>query len=128
MNKPNLSFSRRAMLQGSGALVVAFSLGNAGKVLAQSGSGVKPPLHPTELDSWIAIDPEGMVTVYFGKIDGGQGTDAGVAQMVAEELDIPYSHIAEVVMGDTALTCDQGGASGSFGIRLGSKLNMTANI
>jgi CO/xanthine dehydrogenase Mo-binding subunit len=119
MNKPNLSFSRRAVLQGSGALIVAFSLGNGGKVLAQAGRNGKPPLHPTELDSWIAIDPEGMVTVYFGKIDGGQGTDAGVAQMVAEELDIPYSHIAEVVMGDTALTCDQGGASGSFGIRLG---------
>ena len=64
MNKPNPSFSRRAVLQGSGALIVAFSLGNAGKALAQAGSDAKPALHPTELDSWIAIDPEGMVTVY----------------------------------------------------------------
>ncbi|MEE8439709.1 MAG: molybdopterin cofactor-binding domain-containing protein, partial [Micropepsaceae bacterium] len=119
MNKENLSFSRRAMLQGTGALIVAFSAGGAGKALAQAAGSDKPPLHPTELDSWIAIDPDGMVTVYFGKIDGGQGTDVGVAQMVAEELDIPFSHIAEVVQGDTALTCDQGGASGSFGIRLG---------
>jgi CO/xanthine dehydrogenase Mo-binding subunit len=123
MNKENLSFSRRSILQGSGALIVAFSIGNSitggDKALAQADANEKPPLHPSELDNWIAIDPDGMVTVYFGKIDGGQGTDAGVAQMVAEELDIPFSHIAEVVMGDTALTCDQGGASGSFGIRLG---------
>ena len=119
MNKENLSFSRRTMLQSTGALIVAFSVGDAGKALTQAAGSEKPPLHPTELDSWIAIDPDGMVTVYFGKIDGGQGTDTGVAQMVAEELDIPFSHIAEVVQGDTALTCDQGGASGSFGIRLG---------
>ena len=84
MNKENLSFSRRAMLQGTGALIVTFSAGGAGKALAQAAASDKPPLHPTELDSWIAIDPDGMVTVYFGKIDGGQGTDVGVAQMVAE--------------------------------------------
>ena len=118
MNKPMLSLSRRAMLQSTGALCVAFSLGNAGKVFAQGAEAGKPPLLPTELDSWLAIDPQGMVTVYFGKIDGGQGTDIAVAQMVAEELDIPVTRCA-VVMGHTELTCNQGGASGSNGIRTG---------
>jgi nicotinate dehydrogenase subunit B len=118
MNKPTLNLSRRAMLQSTGALCVAFSMTNPARLLAQATTGDKPPLLPTELDSWIAIDREGLVTIYFGKIDGGQGTDIAIAQMVAEELDIPVTRCS-VVMGDTALTCNQGGASGSNGVRLG---------
>ena len=74
-------------------LVVAFSMSDAGDVLAQAASvgGAKPALLPTELDSWIAIAPNGAVTVFFGKIDGGQGTDLAMAQIVAEELDVPIT-------------------------------------
>jgi len=119
MNKPLLSLSRRTLLQSSGALCVAFSLGSVGKSLAQIvGADGKPPLLPTELDSWLAIRPDGAVVVYFGKIDGGQGTDVAIAQMVAEELDVDVMRVS-VVQGDTRLTCNQGGASGSNGVRLG---------
>ena len=34
--------------------------------------------------------------------------------MVAEELDVAFERVT-VVMGDTAYTCNQGGASGSTG-------------
>ncbi len=47
------------------------------------------PLDPTQLDSYLAIHRDGSATVFFGKIDGGQGTDVGIAQIVAEELDLP---------------------------------------
>jgi CO/xanthine dehydrogenase Mo-binding subunit len=76
----------------------------------------KPPLLPTELDSWISISREGMVTIYFGKIDGGQGTDLAMAMIVAEEMDLPLKNV-NVVQGDTARTVNQGGASGSTGVR-----------
>lgn len=119
MNEHHLPLSRRALLQSTGALCIAFSLGNTGKLLAQTaGADGKPALLPTELDSWLSIGPDGAVTVYFGKIDGGQGTDVAIAQMAAEELDVPVSRVS-VIMGDTALTCNQGGASGSNGVRLG---------
>ena len=118
MNRPELSLSRRTLLQSSGALVVAFSLSDTGKALAQAAGSTKPPLHPTELDSWLAVGPDGAVTVYFGKIDGGQGTDVAIAQIVAEELDVSVARVA-VVMGDTARTLNQGGASGSNGVSLG---------
>src|SRR5258708_16905379 len=86
----DLPLSRRTVLQGTGALVVAFSMADAGKVLAASaGADGKPPLVPTELDSWLSIAPNGGVTVFFGKIDGGQGTDLALAMIVAEELDLP---------------------------------------
>jgi CO/xanthine dehydrogenase Mo-binding subunit len=113
----DLSLSRRTMLQGTGALVVTFSMSEAGDVLAQaSAGGAKPALLPTELDSWIAIAPNGAVTIFFGKIDGGQGTDLAMAQIVAEELDVPIRSVS-VIQGDTARTVNQGGASGSTGVR-----------
>ena len=113
----DLSLSRRTLLQSTGALVVAFSMADAGNLLAAAaGPDGKPPLVPTELDSWISIAPTGHVTIYFGKIDGGQGTDLAMAQIVAEELDVPIQSVS-VVQGDTAWTVNQGGASGSTGVR-----------
>ena len=118
MNTQDFSLSRRTLLQTTGALVIAFNAGGVGTALAQAAGAVKPPLHPTEMDSWIAIAPDGSVTIFFGKIDGGQGTDVAIAQIVAEEMDISVSRI-NVIMGDTALTCNQGGASGSTGVAQG---------
>src|SRR5207247_1139631 len=72
-----------------------------------------------ELDSWIAILPDGNVTAFFGKMDMGQGVDVAIGQIVAEELDVRFERV-NVVMGDTAFTCNQGGASGSTGIQNGA--------
>jgi nicotinate dehydrogenase subunit B len=114
----NLSLSRRLMLQSTGALIVSFS--GAGEALAASVAPAapagRPALHPTQLDSWIAVAKDGDVTVYFGKIDGGQGTDLCMGQIVAEEMDVPLKSV-KVIQGDTALTVNQGGASGSTGVR-----------
>ena len=58
-------------------------------------------------------------------MDMGQGTDLGVAQMVAEELDLPVEKVS-VVQGDTGTTVNQGGASGSTGIQQGGKALQSA--
>jgi nicotinate dehydrogenase subunit B len=113
----SLSLSRRAMLRAGGALVVGFVLPAIG-VSPAHAAAAKPALLPTEMDSWIAVAADGRVTAFFGKMDMGQGVDVAVAQLVAEELDVDVAKVA-VVMGDTALTCDQGGASGSTGIQRG---------
>ncbi len=109
---------RREFLKTSGALVVSFSLPPI-EALAQ-GAG-KPALVPTELDSWIAILPDGRVNAFFGKMDMGQGLDIAVAQIVAEELDVGFDKV-DVLMGDTASSCNQGGASGSTGTSNGARL------
>src|SRR5256885_13099066 len=117
----DLSLSRREFLKASGALIVS-AAGPAliGEALAQTAAGGKPPLLPTELDSWVAILPDGRATAFFGKMDMGQSLDIAIAQIVAEELDVAVDKVA-VVMGDTALTCNQGGASGSTGIQNGAR-------
>jgi len=116
--------TRRDFLQASGSLVVSVAIpGAVATALSQGISssavlGGKPPLLPDQLDSWIAVLPDGSVTAFFGKMDMGQGVDVAIAQMVAEEMDVAFDKVS-VVMGDTATSCNQGGASGSTGIQLG---------
>src|SRR5256712_8096863 len=114
--------SRRDSLKASGALVVSVMIPGTVPIARAQTSGVgdgKPPLLPDELDSWIAILPDGNVTAFFGKMDMGQGVDVAIGQIVAEELDVSFERV-NVVMGDTAFTCNQGGASGSTGIQNGA--------
>jgi CO/xanthine dehydrogenase Mo-binding subunit len=128
--RTNLPLSRREFLKASGALIVsAATPAFVSEALAQAGAasaavavsaGGKPPLLPTELDSWVAILPDGKVTAFFGKMDMGQCLDVAIAQIVADELDVAFEKV-DVVMGDTALTCNQGGASGSTGISQGAR-------
>jgi len=113
MTKPALS--RRALLQGAGALIVACNL--PALAAAQTASG-KPALAADQLDSWIAVREDGGVLAFFGKMDMGQGVDVAIGQIVAEELDVPFARVT-VVMGDTASSVNQGGASGSTGVQRG---------
>src|SRR5215467_11351476 len=118
------TFSRRSLLKGSGALVVSIGmpvgLDTVLAVKAAAAEGGKPPLVPSELDSYIAVDADGTVSAFFGKMDMGQGLFTAIGQMVAEELDVPFSSV-KVIMGDTANSVNQGGASGSTGVQMGGK-------
>jgi nicotinate dehydrogenase subunit B len=117
-----LPLSRREFLKASGALVVSASAPvYVADALAQGAQAAgKPALVPEELDSWVAVLPDGKVAAFFGKIDMGQCLDVAIAQIVAEELDVPVEHV-DVHMGDTATSCNQGGASGSTGIWQGAR-------
>ncbi len=114
--------TRRDFLKASGSLVVSVSIPGAIAAAMSQGTtiGARPPLLPSELDSWIAVLPDGTVTAYFGKTEMGQGVDVAIGQIVAEELDVPFNAVT-VHMGDTATSVNQGGASGSTGIQLGGR-------
>jgi nicotinate dehydrogenase subunit B len=62
---------------------------------------------PDRVDSFLAIGADGMVTVYCGHVDLGTGVRTALAQIVAEELDVPMGHV-NVILGDTDKTPDQG--------------------
>src|SRR5881227_465370 len=122
-------FSRRAILKAGGALVVSVGMPLAldtvlgiSDALAQDASAVatKPPLMPDQLASFIAVNADGTVSAFFGKMDMGHGLFVAIGQMVAEELDVPFERV-KVLMGDTATSVNQGGASGSTGIQFGGK-------
>jgi nicotinate dehydrogenase subunit B len=118
------AFSRRALLQAGGALVVSIgapitfdTARAAGDAMAAS---VKPPLMPDQLASYIAVNADSSISAFFGKMDMGQGLFVAVGQIVAEELDVPFKSV-KVFMGDTATSVNQGGASGSTGLQEGGK-------
>jgi CO/xanthine dehydrogenase Mo-binding subunit len=126
MTKMENNISRRALLQGAGALVVSIgapigldTVLGIGEAFAQA-TGAKPPLTPDQLSSFIAVNADGSVAAYFGKMDMGQGLFAAIGQIVAEELDVPFKTV-KVLMGDTATSVNQGGASGSTGVQLGGR-------
>lgn len=116
----NEQINRRHFLAGVGALTVSVLLPGveARAFVATAGTALRPPLEPKRLASYISINPDGSAIAYFGKMDMGQGTDVGVAQMVAEELDLPAERV-HILMGDTGTSVNQGGASGSTGVQMG---------
>lgn len=110
--------NRRQVLLAGGALVVSLAAAPTEAAQPNPDAQRRPPLVPTELASWLAVLPDSSVVAYFGKVDVGQGIQVAIAQIVAEELDVACDQV-RVVMGDTAKTINQGGASGSTGLELG---------
>src|SRR5204862_2447621 len=113
-----------AVLMGAGALVVSIGAPVGFELLTSIdqayAQGAKPPLTPDQLSSYIAVNADGTVNAYFGKMDMGHGLFVAIGQIVAEELDVPFKAV-KVFMGDTATSVNQGGASGSTGIQFGGK-------
>jgi CO/xanthine dehydrogenase Mo-binding subunit len=110
-------YDRRKFLAGTGALVVAINtprlLNPQAAYAAVNEFPIGPAsIDPNRLDSWIAIKGDGTVLVKSGKEELGQGMATAVAQVVADELDVPVSKIDQIIS-DTWHTVNQGGTSGS---------------
>ncbi len=117
---PTGALSRRDLIKAGGALVVSFAFTGVPAFSAPSTGQADPPkpLDPSEVDSFLAIHPDGRVTIYAGKVDVGTGMRIAVAQMAAEELGVQADAIA-VVDGDTGRCPNQGGTGGSTGLTRG---------
>jgi nicotinate dehydrogenase subunit B len=101
-----MKMDRREFLRSAGALVVSFGIPL--DALAQA----KPDPRLQELDAWLAVGGDGKVTVYTGKVELGTGVQTALAQLAADELDVPFERV-HMVMGDTALCPNQGPTVGS---------------
>ena len=104
-------FSRRSFLKGSGAIVVAFSSAGLADGLTDMFAQGFNGTGSMQLDAWIAIGRDGIVTAYTGKCDFGQGLYTAQMQLVAEEVCVPLSRV-RLIQCDTSVTPDQGTTSG----------------
>ena len=88
--------SRRAFLQVGGALVVGFTVPSmtAAQRLPRTESALGKTLDVGEVDGFIAVNGDGSVTIFSGKVDLGQGLRIAIPQMAAEELGIGVERIA----------------------------------
>src|SRR4030095_8297870 len=110
-----------AALATGGVLVVG-GLDGMGRLDAQSipdaDRFLGKSLAPDAVDSIIAIGRDGTVTIFVGRVDLGTGSRIAMRQIAGEELDVAPERIA-MIEGDTALTPNQGGTGGSYGVARG---------
>src|SRR5215831_20812795 len=123
--KMTSNLSRRDILRSGSAIIVGFAIGPiavrraiAGEADDDEAKFAGKPVDGTEVDSFLAIHPDGSATVFTGKVDLGTGLRIAVRQMAAEELGIPIGKV-DLVEGDTLLTPDQGRTGGSSGLTQG---------
>src|SRR5207249_10440477 len=82
--------NRRSFVIGSAAAGAGLALGlkipfGASVVRAQDGS--------PEVNAWVVIRPDDTVIVRIARSEMGQGTETGLAQLVAEELQCDWSKV-----------------------------------
>ena len=115
MNAPIIS--RRAFTAAAGAIVLAFSLDP--KLALGDDAKLPGDLQTNRmLDAWIRIGADGGATVCTGKVELGQGIVTALAQIAAEELDLPLARV-QMISGDTARTPNEGVTAGSQSIEYG---------
>jgi CO/xanthine dehydrogenase Mo-binding subunit len=111
--------TRRQFLQHSAAVTVAFTLAPALSSFGQGAVALPGSLATNRrLDGWLAINGDGTVTVFTGKVELGQGITTALAQIVADELDVDLARIV-MIAGDTSRTPNEGVTSGSLSIEQG---------
>jgi nicotinate dehydrogenase subunit B len=113
--------SRIDFLAGVGALIVTIGGASPDVAVAQTSSEANPvggSDYPN-VDSWLALDANGGVTISWGKVEQGTGIQTAIAQLVADELDVPFGSIT-VLQGDTDRTPDQGYTAGSQSLMVGA--------
>lgn len=68
------------------------------------------------LDQWLRILPEGIIEVTPGKVEIGQGIVTALAQIAAEELDVPLARV-RMVRAKTGMSPDEAVTSGSQSVQ-----------
>ena len=67
---------------------------------------------PTDFNAFLQIAEDGTVKGFTGKMEMGQGINTSLAQILADELDVPYENV-KMVMADTDICPWDGGTNGS---------------
>jgi isoquinoline 1-oxidoreductase len=109
---PGLGLDRRGFLKlFGGGLLVGFA-GGLGWT-QEAGRAFGSHEISQDIGAWLHIAADGRVKVFTGKAEIGQNIRTSLAQLVAEELRVPFASI-EMVMGDTGLTPWDMGTFGSL--------------
>jgi isoquinoline 1-oxidoreductase len=91
-----------------GGIIISFSVGDLFALQQrQRGRG-----YPEDFNAYLRIGEDGRVTCFSAKIEMGQGVYTSLAQMLAEELDVPLNTV-DMIMGDTSLCPWDAGTFGS---------------
>ena len=111
------SVSRREFLRRfGGGIVITVA---AGDLTALQETPARRPLVrelPDDFNAFLRIGEDGRVACLTGKVEMGQGVVTSLAQMLADELEVPLESV-DMVMGDTDLCPWDMGTFGSMTTR-----------
>jgi isoquinoline 1-oxidoreductase len=112
---PPSEVSRRRFLELlGGGIVIAVSIP---ELLAQETPARRFGRElPDDFNAFLRIGEDGRVSCFTGKIEMGQGVHSSLAQMLADELEVPLGSV-DMVMGDTDLCPWDMGTFGSMTTR-----------
>ncbi len=107
------SLSRREFLRRTGGgIIILFSAGEAWAGSGRRRGGGEQG----DFNAYLRIGADGRVTCFSGKVELGQGIITSLAQMLADELDVPLESV-DMVMGDTSVCPWDMGTFGSMSTR-----------
>jgi CO/xanthine dehydrogenase Mo-binding subunit len=118
----SVTMSRAEFLKTAGYLIVGiplWPLSSAAQPRSTEGPQLSGVGGAPDVDRWLAIDANGNVTVYVGKVELGNGIQTAFAQIVADELRVPIDKV-RIIQGQTGVTPDQGVTSGSASLQSGA--------
>ncbi|OAJ59859.1 aldehyde dehydrogenase [Paraburkholderia ginsengiterrae] len=123
MTGPDFSVDRRAappsrqqLYDASSVLIVARPP-QAPMKPAAGQPGSRSSFLPTEADMFLVVRDDGSVVAFNGHVDLGTGIGTALAQIVAEELDVPLTRVS-IVLGHTREAPNQGPTIASATIQI----------
>lgn len=88
------TFSRRGFIIGTGATGLSIGILAACGGSNEADKAAAPDLPPNpEVNAWVHIGTDDVVTVRIARSEMGQGTLTGLAQLVADELDCDWDKV-----------------------------------
>ncbi len=89
----DFQFTRRNFLKittsAAGGMMIGISMPK------MAGAAV-PGAGGTEINAWLTIDPDNIVSIVTPQTEMGQGAFTSIPMMIAEELDIPWENVRHV--------------------------------
>ncbi|HEX7934788.1 MAG TPA: molybdopterin cofactor-binding domain-containing protein, partial [Paraburkholderia sp.] len=113
MTGPDFSVDRRAappsrrQLYDAQSVLIVTRAPQAPARPSAGQPGSRSSFVPGEADMFLAVRDDGSVIAFNGHVDLGTGIGTALAQIVAEELDVPLTRVS-VVLGHTSDTPNQG--------------------
>ncbi len=110
--------TRRNFLKASGSVVLYFNMLPMSATAQQAAIELPGSLAANpNLDTWLKISADGILTLCPGKCELGQGIQTALAQIAAEELDLPFERV-RVANVDTASSPNEGYTNGSRSVEV----------